>query len=74
MERSPIAKPKTVEVIRNEKVEENVRRISLSDIDRNYEDMIKRQREQRQEANSRQKELAERFKKNMLDRAYRNQA
>lgn len=74
MERSPIAKPKTVEVIRNEKVEENIRRISLSDIDRNYEDMIRRQREQRQAANGCQKELTERFKKNMLERAYQNQA
>lgn len=73
-EQSPIAKPKTIEIVRNAKTEENVRRIALSDIERNYEDVLKQQSERKQEANNRQKELAEKFKKNMLERAYRNQA
>lgn len=73
-EQSPIAKPKKLEIIRNEKLEETVRRITLSDIERNYEDTLKQERERKLAVTSKQKELADRFKKNMLDRAYRNQA
>ena len=38
MERTEVAKPKTVEIVRNEKIEDNIRRISMSDMERNYED------------------------------------
>ncbi|MFR1369489.1 transposase domain-containing protein [Eisenbergiella tayi] len=71
---SPIAKPKKMEIIRNGKLEETVRRITLSDIERNYEDTLKQERERKLAVTSKQKELAERFKNNMLERAYRNQA
>ena len=63
-----------MEIIRNGKLEETVRRITLSDIERNYEDTLKQERERKLAVTSKQKELAERFKNNMLERAYRNQA
>lgn len=74
LEPSPVARPGTMEIIRNEKAEENARRISMQDIDRTYEDMLKQQKLRKQAEDERQKAFAEKFKKNMLDRACRNQA
>lgn len=73
-EKSNIADPTVVEIIRNEKIEETVRRINLSDVEKNYEDVLKRQRDEKNETNERQKQLADRFKKNMLDRAKKSMA
>lgn len=69
LEKAAIAKPKTIEVIRNEKIEENLQRISMSDIDREYEDILARNVGRKEQVSSRQKELADRFKQNMLARA-----
>ena len=44
MEQTEAAKPKTVEIVRNEKIEENIRRISMSDMERNYEDVLNQNR------------------------------
>lgn len=74
MERTEIAKPKTVEIVRNEKIEENIRRISMSDMERNYEDILKQNKARKKAVSDRQKELADKFKKKMLDRAYEKQA
>lgn len=69
LEKAAIAKPKTIEVVRNEKIEENLQRISMSDIDREYEDILARNARKKKQVSSRQKELADRFKQNMLARA-----
>lgn len=74
MERTAIAKPKTVEIVRNDKIEENIRRISMSDMERNYEDILKQNKARKKAVSDRQKELADKFKKKMLDRAYEKQA
>lgn len=74
MEHSNIATPSIIEPIRNEKLEEAVRRASLEDMERHYEDALKRQDASRQEISDKQKQLVDNFKKNMLERAYRNQA
>ena len=69
-----ITKPQVIEPIRNEKMEENARRISMSDMERNYEDVIKRNNEKKKAVSERQRELADKFKQKMLDRAYGRQA
>lgn len=69
LDKAPVAKPKTVEIIRNEKAEENLKRISLSDIERNYEDVLAQNTARKNEVTSKQKELADRFKQKMLARA-----
>lgn len=69
LEKAAIAKPKTIEVVRNEKIEENLQRISMSDIDREYKDILERNEGRKKQVTSRQKELADRFKQNMLARA-----
>lgn len=75
IEHAEIAKPKTFEVVRNETFENNVRRISISDLERNYEDTIKRNNETKKVVSERQRELADKFKRKMLDRAgYERQA
>ena len=74
MERTEVAKPKTVEIVRNEKIEENIRRISMSDMERNYEDILNKNKARKKAVSDRQKELADKFKKKMLDRAYEKQA
>ena len=74
MERAEIATPKTVEIVRNDKMEENARRISMSDIERNYEDILNQNKAKKNAVTERQKELADKFKKKMLDRAYEKQA
>lgn len=74
IERAEIANPKTVEIVRNEKIEETVRQISMSEIDRNYENILNQNRAKKDATTDFQKELANRFKKKMLDRAYGIQA
>lgn len=74
LEKASIAKPKTVEIVRNDKIEENIRRVSMSDIERNYEDILKQNKARKKAVSDRQKELADKFKKKMLDRAYEKQA
>ena len=74
MEKASIAKPKTVEIVRNDKIEENIRRVSMSDMERNYEDILKQNKARKKAVSDRQKELADKFKKKMLDRAYERQA
>lgn len=49
------------------KLEETIRRISLSDIERNYEDTINRNETRKNDASDRQKEYVGNFKKNMLE-------
>ena len=74
MNRTEVVKPKTVEIVRNDKIEENIRRISMSDIERNYEDILNQNRTRKKAVSDRQKELADKFKQKMLDRAYEKQA
>ena len=74
MERTEVAKPKTVEIVRNDKIEENIRRISMSDMERNYEDILNQNKARKKAVSDRQKEFADKFKKKMLDRAYEKQA
>ncbi len=74
LEKASIAKPKTVEIVRNDKIEENIRRVSMSDMERNYEDILKQNKARKKAVSDRQKELADKFKKKMLDRAYERQA
>ena len=74
MEHIEVAAPKIFEPVRNEKMEENVRRMSMSDMERNYEDVIKRNNEKKKAVSERQRELADKFKQKMLDRAYGRQA
>lgn len=74
MEQTEAAKPKTVEIVRNEKIEENIRRISMSDMERNYEDVLNQNRARKKAVSERQKGFAYKFKKKMLDRAYEKQA
>ena len=49
------------------KLEETIRRISLSDIERNYEDTINRNETRKNDASDRQKEYVGNFNKNMLE-------
>lgn len=74
LEKADIAKPKKIEVIRNEKIEANAKRAALSDIEQNYEDVLKQQEAKKQAVSDKHQELANKFKNKMLDRAYRNQA
>lgn len=74
MEKAEIAKPKAIEIIRNETIENNVKRRSMSDMERNYEDVIRRNNEKKKIVSERQRELADKFKQKMLDRAYGRQA
>jgi putative transposase len=74
MEQTEAAKPKTVEIVRNEKIEENIRCISMSDMERNYEDVLNQNRARKKAVSERQKGFADKFKKKMLDRAYEKQA
>ena len=64
-----IAKPKTIEVVRNETIEENIKRISMTDVERNYEDVLMRNAARKKGISSKQKALADKFKQNMLNRA-----
>lgn len=46
----------------------------MSDMERNYEDILKQNKARKKAVSDRQKELADKFKKKMLDRAYERQA
>ena len=74
IERAEIANPKTIEIVRNDKMEENIRRISLSDIERNYEDILNQNKVKKDAVSEQQEELADKFKKKMIDRVYEKQA
>lgn len=74
MEPAEQAKPKTIELVRNPKMEETIRRISMSDMDRTYEDILSQNQARKKAVSDRQKELADKFKRKMLERAYENQA
>lgn len=68
-EKTYAAMPKTIELVRNEQIEGNFRRVSLSDIERNYEDVLKREKERQKADDEEQKAYANKFKKKFLDRA-----
>lgn len=74
MERAGVARPKTFEIVRNDKIEENIRRISMSDMERNYEDVLNQSKARKKAVSDRQKGFCDKFKKKMLDRAYEKQA
>lgn len=67
-------KPKTIKVIRNSQMEENAKRASMTDIERNYNDVIRRNKGRGDDIPERQKNYINIFKKNMLDRAFADQA
>lgn len=60
---------KVVEPVRNEKIEENVRRLHISALDKKYEDMLRANEKIEKQTNDKQKELAARFRKDMIDLA-----
>ncbi len=68
-EKTDAAMPKTIELVRNEQIEGNFRRVSLSDIERNYEDVLLREKERQKAVDEVQKAYADKFKKKFLDRA-----
>lgn len=70
----PEAEPKTVELVRNPKIEENVRKINLSDMERAYENIIKEQKQTETKTTETQHKMVNQFKQKMLDRAYKRQA
>ena len=69
IEQIEVSEPKVVKPIRNEKIEEAVRRYHSTSLDRNYEDVLKASQKIKKEANDRQKGFAEKFRQDMLDRA-----
>lgn len=69
IEQTEVSDPKVVEVIRNKKMEEAVRRAHSTSLDKNYEDALKASQNIKKESNDRQKGFADKFRKNMLDRA-----
>ena len=68
IQRAPAAKPKKFELVRNDKLEENGRRLSMTDMDRNYSDACARIEAKKKAGSDKQKELAGKFKKKMLER------
>ena len=46
----------------------------MSDMERNYEDVLNQNRARKKAVSERQKGFADKFKKKMLDRAYEKQA
>lgn len=74
IEKAPETEPKTVGLVRNPKMEENARRSNLSELERNYEDALRKQemekKKQQQAINERQKGYIDKFKKDMLDIGY----
>ena len=63
-----------VEIVRNEKAEENARQISMSELDRNYEAVLDREKAKRKAATGRQKEYMDRFNDKFLNMALESQA
>lgn len=72
--KSEVANPTVIEVIRNEKLEEAARRMNCSDIEKNYEDVLNRQKADKKKSNDRQQQLTENFIKKMNERADARQA
>lgn len=69
LEQTVINDSKIVEPVRNEKMEEAVRRYHESALDKNYEDVLKANEQIKKDTNDKQKQLIGNFKKKMLDRA-----
>lgn len=69
IEQTEVSEPKIVEVIRNEKMEDAVRRFHSTSLDRNYEDVLKASQKIKKDSNDRQKGFADKFRKDMIDRA-----
>ena len=74
IEKAPISKQKNVSIVRNEKIEENIKRLKQSDFDREYADNLSRIRQSKAEITQKQKELGDKFRKKMLDLAWEKQA
>ena len=74
IEKAPISKQKTVSIVRNEEIEENIKRLKQSDFDREYADNLSRIRQSKAEITQKQKELGDKFRKKMLDLAWEKQA
>ena len=66
---APVAKPNKMELIQNEKMQENCRRINMDDIDREYEDYLAKDRSRKNQISNTQKILGDRFKQKQLNRA-----
>lgn len=69
LEQIEVSTPKVVEPIRNDKMEESVRRYHASALDKNYEDVLKANEKVKKDSNDKQKQLIDNFRKKMLDRA-----
>ncbi|XBX03580.1 transposase domain-containing protein [Enterocloster clostridioformis] len=61
--------PRVVKPIRNEQIEETIRRVHSSSIDRNYEDVLKANEKIRKDTEEKQKKMVDNFRQKMLDRA-----
>lgn len=60
------AVPRVIEPIRNTKMEENARRASMSDLDRQYQDALAKQQEQERTLDERKRRIASLFTEQML--------
>lgn len=67
IEKADISTPKVIEVLRNEQIEETVRRYHSSSIDKNYEDVLKANEKINKASNDKQKQLINQFKQDMID-------
>lgn len=74
LEKISVTEPKTVELVRNPKMEENARKLNQSDIERAYENIIKEQKQTETKTTETQHKMVNQFKQKMLDRAYKRQA
>lgn len=63
-----------VEIVRNEKAEENARQISMSKLDRDYEAALEREKTNKKAATGCQKEYMDRFNNKFLNMALESQA
>lgn len=69
IDKTDISEAKVIEPVRNEKIEESVRRYHNSSIDRNYEDVLKANKKAVEDSNSIQRQLINNFRQNMHDLA-----
>ena len=69
IEKADIARPGTIELVRNPEFEEAAKQMNMSEIERNYNDILMKNKSEVIDISEKQKELADRFKKKMLDRA-----
>lgn len=67
IEKADISTPKVIEVLRNEQIEETVRRYHSSSIDKNYEDVLKANEKINKASNDKQKQLINQFKQDMIE-------